>query len=374
MTVPFLDLHATYLDLKEQFDAAYHRVMDSGWYLIGTELESFEKEFASFTGSAHAVAVGNGLDALYLVLRAWGIGPGDEVIVPTNTFIATWLAVSQCGATPVPVEPLQSTCNLDPSLVERAVTGKTKAIIPVHLYGQPADMEAINAIAARHGLRVLEDSAQAHGALCNGKPAGSLAEAAAFSFYPGKNLGAFGDAGAVTTNDAALAAQIRALRNYGSSRKYYHDVVGCNSRVDELQAAFLRTKLAALPSWNQRRKQIADRYLTALSNLPGLTLPEVAPFAEPVWHLFVVKHPERVKLHASLTSQGIGSGIHYPVPSHLSGAYAKDYPAGRGTFPVAEHLSDTILSLPIGPHLTDAQQDMVIEAVTAFCKSDPAAL
>jgi dTDP-4-amino-4,6-dideoxygalactose transaminase len=367
MTIPFLDLHAGYLELKPEFDAAYHRVMDSGWYLMGAELEAFEREFAAFTGCSHAIGVGNGLDALVLVLRAWGIGPGDEVIVPTNTFIATWLAVSQCGATPVPVEPLATTYNLDPRLIEKALTTKTKAIIPVHLYGQPADMQEINAIAKRHGLRVMEDSAQAHGGLCHGQPAGSLAEAAAFSFYPGKNLGAFGDAGAVTTNDAALAAQVRALRNYGSTKKYYHDVAGCNSRVDELQAAFLRTKLTALPRWNARRKAIAARYLKELRGLPHLILPEVAAFADPVWHLFVVRHPQRDALQKKLTDLGVGTAIHYPVPPHLGGAYAGPSMPGRGAYPVAEILADTLLSLPIGPHMTDEQVTRTVEAVSLSC-------
>jgi dTDP-4-amino-4,6-dideoxygalactose transaminase len=290
------------------------------------------------------------------------IGPGDEVLVPSNTFIATWLAVSYAGATPVPVEPDARTFNLSPDQIESAITPRTKAIIPVHLYGQPADMDAILAIAREHRLRVIEDAAQAQGARNRGRRTGGLGDAAGFSFYPGKNLGAFSDAGAVTTHDVALAARVRALRNYGSARKYVHDEAGINSRLDELQAAFLRVKLRRLDEWNARRKEIAAFYLATLQNVPSLTLPAVPRWAEPVWHLFVVRHPQRDALQQQLNERGIGTLIHYPVPPHLSGAYATANPPG-GTLPVAEQLSHSVLSLPMGPHLTLDQAAEVAQAM-----------
>jgi dTDP-4-amino-4,6-dideoxygalactose transaminase len=363
MKVPFLELKPTYDELRAEFDAAYHRVMDSGYYLLGTELEAFEAEFAAYCEVKHCIAVGNGLDALHLILRAYDIGAGDEVIVPTNTFIATWLAVSYAGATPVGVEPDARTYNLDPVRLEAAITKKTKAIMPVHLYGQPADMDPINAIAKKHGLKVIEDSAQAQGARYKGRRTGSLGDAAAHSFYPGKNLGAFSDAGAVTTNDDKLADLVRTLRNYGSKKKYFHDFKGFNSRVDELQAAFLRVKLKKLNEWNARRQMLAKRYLADLAGLSKLTSPFVPDWAEPVWHLFVVRHPQRDALQQKLAEVGVGSLIHYPVAAHLAGAYA-DLKLPRGTFPIAEELADTVLSLPMGPHLKSEQADAVVKAVT----------
>ncbi len=360
MKVPFLELKPTYDELRSEFDAAYHRVMDSGWYLLGQELEAFEAEYAAYCDAKFCVGVGNGLDALHLVLKACDIGSGDEVIVPTNTFIATWLAVSYAGATPVPIEPDPRTFNLDPGQIEAAITSRTKAIMPVHLYGQPADMEPIMAIASKHGLKVIEDSAQAQGARYKGRRTGSLGHAAGHSFYPGKNLGAFSDAGAVTTNDAQLADRVRTLRNYGSKKKYFNDVKGFNSRMDELQAAFLRVKLRKLEEWNARRREIAGLFLAGLDSLPGLTLPLVPDWAEPVWHLFVVCHPRRDELQQKLTAAGVGTLIHYPVPPHLAGAYA-DGQWVAGDFPVAEKMSGTILSLPIGPHLSREQTDRVIE-------------
>ncbi len=362
MKVPFLELKPTYLELKEELDAAYHRVMDSGWYLLGKELEAFEAEFAAYCGVQHCVGVGNGLEALHLVLRAFGIGAGDEVVVPSNTFIATWLAVSYAGATPVPVEPDPRTYNLDPARLEAALSPRTKAILPVHLYGQPADMDQIVALARQHGLKVIEDNAQAQGARYRGRTTGGLADAAGNSFYPGKNLGAFGDAGAVTTNDPELAAKVRALRNYGSSRKYYNDDQGFNSRLDELQAAFLRVKLRKLDEWNHRRRDVAHSYLTALEGLEGLTLPFVPAWAEPVWHLFVIRHPRRDALQTALAEAGIGTLIHYPVPPHRSGAYAASgFPPNA--FPLATTLADTVLSLPVGPHLSPAQLDAIVAAL-----------
>ena len=369
MKVPFLDLRATYLELQTELDEASRRVLDSGWYILGGEVEAFEAEWAAYCGARHCIGVGNGLEALHLVLRAWGIGDGDEVIVPSNTYIATWLAVSYAGATPVPVEPDPATRNIDPSRIEAAITPRTRAILPVHLYGMPADMDPIMAIAARHGLKVLEDAAQAHGARCRGRRCGALGDAAGWSFYPGKNLGAFGDAGAVTTDDADLAQRVRVLRNYGSQRKYYNEVKGFNSRLDPLQAAFLRVKLTRLDDWNRRREAIARLYRERLAGVPGLTLPTVPAWAEPCWHLFVVEHPRRDELQRRLTEAGIGTLIHYPVPPHQSEAYA-DLEIAAGALPLARDLAGTVLSLPIGPHLdrdsADAACTVVIEAARAL--------
>lgn len=366
MNVPFLDLASAHAELRDELDAAYRRVMDSGRFLLGDELVQFESEFAAFCEAAHCVGVANGLDALHLILRAYRIGPGDEVIVPSFTFVATWLAVSYAGATPVPVEPDPRTFNIDPACVERAITPRTRAIMPVHLYGQPADMDPILAVARQHKLKAIEDAAQSHGARYKGRRTGSLADAAAFSFYPAKNLGAFGDGGAITTNDAELAGRIRALRNYGSRQKYHHDCFGINSRLDEIQAAFLRVKLRRLDEWNARRRAAAARYLTAFSSVPSLELPFVPEYAEPVWHIFAIRHPRRDALQSSLADAGIGTLIHYPIPPHLSGVYSC---AGwkPGSFPIAEETAKTELSLPIGPHLSTAQQDSVIQAVRLSC-------
>lgn len=365
MKVPFLELKPTYLELKEELDAAYHRVMDSGWYLLGAELESFEAEHAASCHAKCCVGVGSGLDALHLILRAYEIGEGDEVLVPSNTFIATWLAVSQTGAVPVPVEPDPQTFNIDPERLEAAITPRTRAIIPVHLYGQPADMDPIMLIARKHGLKVIEDNAQAQGASYKGRKTGSLGDAAAHSFYPGKNLGAFADAGAVTTADPELADCVRTLRNYGSKRKYYNEVKGFNSRVDELQAAFLRVKLKRLEDWNQRRRKVAAHYLKGLHNVEGLILPRVPEWAEPVWHLFVARSPHRNALQQHLAAAGISTLVHYPVPPHLSGAYS-DGQWHRGDIPLTENLSDTVLSLPMGPHLTEEQFEFVISEANRF--------
>jgi dTDP-4-amino-4,6-dideoxygalactose transaminase len=359
MKVPFLDFIGPYEELKAELDEAYFRFMRSAWYVLGKEVESFEQEFARYCGAKHCVGVGNGLEALHLILRAYGIGKGDEVIVPSNTYIATWLAVSYADATPIPVEPDSKTFNLDSDRIEAAITPRTKAIMPVHLYGQPADMDPILKIARKHGLKVIEDNAQAQGARYKGRRTGSLGDAAGNSFYPGKNLGAFGDAGAVTTNDDELAEKVRVLRNYGSKKKYYNDVKGYNSRLDELQAAFLRVKLKKMDEWNARRRAVAENYSQGLRGAAGLTLPFVPAWAEPVWHLFVVRHPKRDLLQQKLTDAEIGTLIHYPVPPHLSGAYA-DAKWARGNFPIAEGLSDTVLSLPMGPHLAKEQADYVV--------------
>ena len=366
MTVPFLDLKAPYLELKDELDAAYRRVMESGWYILGNEVEAFESEFAAYSETAHCIGVANGLDALHLLVRAYGIGPGDEVIVPSNTYIATWLAVTHTGATPVPVEPLASTCNIDPARIEQAITARTKAILVVHLYGQPADMDPINALAKEHGLKVIEDCAQAHGARYKGRRTGGLGDAAGFSFYPGKNLGAIGDGGAVTTNDPELAERIRVLRNYGSRIKYHNEVVGFNSRLDELQAALLRVKLTRLDEWNERRRQVAAHYLQALSQEEQLIFPFVPVWAEPVWHLFVIRHTQRDLLQQQLQERGIATLIHYPIPSHRSQAYAQEY---QGLLlPIAEELAGSVLSLPMGPHLRFEQTSPVTSSLVDLCR------
>ena len=360
MNIPFLDLGAAYRELQTGIDAAVARTLASGYYIGGPEVETFEDEFASYCGATQAVGVANGLDALHLALRAMDVGPGDEVIVPSNTYIATWLAVSQCGATPVPVEPDARTFNIDPALIEAAITERTKVVLPVHLYGQPADMDLILAIARKHGLRVLEDGAQAHGARYKGQRLGAHGDAVAWSFYPGKNLGAMGDGGAVTTNDPQIADRIRVLRNYGSRVKYVNEVQGYNSRLDPLQAAILRVKLAHLDEWNARRSAIAARYQQGLVDC-GLTLPHVPDWAEPVWHLYVVQHPQRDTLQQVLTNAGVGSLIHYPIPPHLQWAYA-DLGLGKGAFPIGERIHETVLSLPISPHMTSKQNQKVIAA------------
>lgn len=363
--VPFLDLKAAHDELREELEAACQRVIGSGSYVLGPEVDAFETEFAAFCGARHCVGVGNGLEALHLILRALDIGPGDEVIVPSNTYIATWLAVTYAQATPVPVEPDPKTYNIDPARIEGAITPRTKAIMPVHLFGQSADMDSIRDVAAAHGLKVIEDAAQAQGALYKGRPAGSLGDAAAFSFYPGKNLGALGDAGAVTTDDDALADRLRVLRNYGSRVKYHHDEKGFNSRLDELQAALLRVKLAKLGDWNERRKRIAHHYREALRSVPELTIPFVPNHADPVWHLFVIRHPHRDRLQKHLASAGINTLIHYPVPPHRQPAYA-ELGLGQGALPLAERLADDMLSLPIGPHLTAEQADHVVAQIAAY--------
>jgi dTDP-4-amino-4,6-dideoxygalactose transaminase len=364
LKVPFLDFIGPYEELKAELDEAYFRFMRSAWYILGKEVEAFEQEFAAYCGSKHCIGVANGLEALHLILRAYGIGKGDEVIVPSNTYIATWLAVSYADATPVPVEPDPLSYNLDPARIRAALTPRTKAIMPVHLYGQPADMDPILDIAREHGLKVIEDNAQAQGARYKGRRTGALGDAAGNSFYPGKNLGAFGDAGAITTDDPQLADKVRTLRNYGSKKKYYNDFKGYNSRLDELQAALLRVKLAKLDEWNARRAVIAKDYSQRWASLPGLTLPHVPAWAEPVWHLYVVRHAQRDALQQDLTEQGIGTLIHYPVPPHLSGAYV-DAGFAPGTFPHAESIATTVLSLPMGPHLRPPEAATVIGAVSA---------
>lgn len=367
MNIPFLDLNASYLELKEELDAAYRRVMDSGWYILGNEVEAFEKEFAAYCGVKHCIGVGNGLEALHLILAAMKVGPGDEVIVPANTYIATWLAVSYCGASPIPVEPDLMTYNINPANIETAVTERTKAVIAVHLYGQPADMDAINAVAQKYGLKVVEDAAQAHGAKYKGKSVGALGDAAGFSFYPGKNLGAFGDGGAVTTHDDKIADKIRILRNYGSRMKYFNEEKGYNSRLDELQAAFLRVKLANLEDWNHRRKILASYYLKELEVTPDITLPFVPSWCEPAWHIFAIRHPQRDRLQSWLLNEGIHTLIHYPVPPYQSGAYARERKWPH--FPVTDRISREVLSLPIGPHMEHRHRINISERIRYFASA-----
>jgi dTDP-4-amino-4,6-dideoxygalactose transaminase len=359
--IPFLELSSVYREAKPEIDAAMARVAASGWYLLGEELAAFESAYASFCGARYCVGTGNGLDALHLGLRALGVGEGDEVIVPSNTYIATWLAVSQCGARVVPVEPLEATYNIDPERVAAAITQRTRVILPVHLYGQPCDMDPINALAEKHGLKVLDDCAQAHGAAYKGHPVGSLADLSAWSFYPGKNLGAFGDAGAVTSDDSAIAERVRMLGNYGSRVKYHNEVKGFNSRLDELQAAVLAAKLPRLESAIERRRAIAARYLAGLQGL-SLTLPLVPAFADPAWHLFIVRHGDRDGLQKRLAAQGIGTLVHYPVAPHLQPAYA-DMKWARGSFPISEAIHHQVLSLPLWSAMDDAAVDQVIQSV-----------
>jgi dTDP-4-amino-4,6-dideoxygalactose transaminase len=367
MKIPFLELSAAYRELQTEIDAAVARVLASGSYIGGPELEVFEDEFAAFCGTAHSVGVANGLDALSLALRAMGVGPGDEVIVPSNTYIATWLAVSQCGATPVPVEPDAQTYNIDTTRIESVITPATRVILPVHLYGQPANLEPILSVARKHGLKVLEDAAQAHGARYKQRRIGGHGDAVAWSFYPGKNLGAMGDGGAVTTNDAQLAQRIRVMRNYGSRVKYANEVQGYNSRLDPLQAAILRVKLAYLDEWNARRNALATQYRTSLVGC-GLILPYVAEWANPTWHLFVVQHPDRDALQRALAVAGVDTLIHYPIPPHRQEAYASMNLVPR-QFPIAEQLANQCLSIPIGPHLDEAAATAIIAAVKAVTSS-----
>jgi dTDP-4-amino-4,6-dideoxygalactose transaminase len=368
MSIPFLDLKAGYLELQPEIDAAVKRVFESGWYILGEEVDAFEREYAAYCEAKYCVGVANGLDALHLALLALGVGIGDEVIVPSNTYIATWLAVSQCGATPVPVEPNEATYNIDPARIEAAITPRTKVILPVHLYGQPVDLDPILDIARKHGLCVLEDGAQAHGARYKGKRIGAHGDAVTWSFYPGKNLGAYGDGGAITTDDPEIMDRIRVLRNYGSRARYVNEMQGYNSRLDPVQAAVLRVKLKVLDEWNARRKKIAARYTAALAGT-SLVLPAVPAWAEPVWHLYVVQNPQRDALQKTLGEAGISTLIHYPIPPHLQQAYAQ---AGyvKVQFPIAERMASQLLSLPIGPQLDGVSVDAVIAALIAATGND----
>ena len=364
--VSFLDLEAIHKPMRSQLDDAYKRVMDSNWFVMGPELEAFEVEFAEYCGVTHCIGVGNGLEAIHLLLKAYGIGYGDEVIVPSNTFIATWLAVSECGATPVPVEPNIDTHNIDPELITAAITNRTRAILPVHLYGQPADMDAINEIANRHGLIVIEDAAQAQGAEYKGRRVGSLGNAAATSFYPGKNLGALGDGGAVLTNDTDIAEKIRQLRNYGSTIKYHHDVSGYNSRLDEMQAAFLRVKLSYLDDFNRSRKKVAQHYSNLLDGV-DVTLPKVPSYADPVWHLYVIRSRYRETLKEHLENNGIATVIHYPIPPHKQRSYQS---FNEYKLPIAELLSKEALSLPMSSVVSPEEVEYVVKVIKEFLVAD----
>lgn len=370
--IPFYDIGESYHELKPELDEAIAKVLSKGWYILGSEVEAFEEEYAQYLGVKHCVGASNGLDALFLVLKAWGIGEGDEVIVPSNTYIATWLAVSYSGAKPIPVEPDESTYNMDPKLIEAKVSDRTKAIIPVHLYGMPADMMPIMEIAERYGLKILEDAAQAQGALYDGKKCGALGHAAAFSFYPGKNLGAFGDAGAITTNDDELAEKVRCLANYGSRTKYYNEYKGYNCRLDEIQAAILRVKLRTLDEWNKRRHNVAVQYYgmknEAISlpysqlqqeidlNVMRFTMPHSGLKAIPSWHQYVIQTEEREQVMKQLADGGIQIMIHYPVPPHKQNAYQE---LNQLSYPIAEQIAETCISLPMNPFLSAEDCDYI---------------
>lgn len=368
--IKFLDLKKINLQYKADFEAAFQRVINSGWYILGNEVEAFEREFAEYCGVKHCIGVGNGLDALHLILRAYGIGEGVEVILPSNTYIATWLAVSYAGATPVPVEPDIYTYNIDPKLIKAKVTKKTKAIIPVHLYGQVCDMELINDLAKKYNLKVIEDAAQAHGAILNGKRVGNLADAAGFSFYPGKNLGALGDGGAITTNNDELARKVRLLRNYGSEKKYHNKYKGFNSRLDEMQAAFLRIKLKYLDKENQHRREIAQYYCDNIKN-PNIILPSLSPSLnhpifqslDHVWHQFVIRHSNRDKLQHYLKENGIQTMIHYPVPPHKQNAYEE---MNDLSLPIAEKISKQVLSIPISSHISEITMKNIAKIINNY--------
>ena len=364
MNIPFVTFKPMEAELDKELREAFDRVYTRSWYIEGVEDEAFEKSFAEYCESKYCVGVGNGLDALFLALKALGVGAGDEVIVPSNTYIATALAVTYVGATPVFVEPDIRTFNIDPSRIEEAITNKTKAIMPVHLYGQPCDMDPIMAIAKKYGLFVVEDCAQAHGATYKGKVIGSFGDAAGFSFYPGKNLGALGDAGATVTNDEELAKKVRALGNYGSVYKYHHIYIGNNSRLDELQAAFLAAKLPILDKVNENRRSIADKYLTGIKN-PEVILPYVPEYATPVWHVFGIRCKRREELEKFLNEAGISTNKHYPIPMHLQDCY-KDFGFKKGDFPIAEEISATELSIPMYYGMTDEEVQYVIDRMNEF--------
>lgn len=362
--IKFLDLKKINERFRGEMDAAVKRVLDNGWYLLGQEIEQFEKDFAAYCGVKHCVGCANGLDALKLIIRAYGFGPGDEIIVPANTYIASILAISDNGCTPVLVEPKWETRLIDEDLIEQAVTPRTKAIMVVHLYGRAMEMTKVWAIAKRHGLKVIEDSAQAHGAMFNGRRTGNLGDASGFSFYPGKNLGCLGDGGAVTTNDAEIAAKVRALRNYGSDVKYHFPYRGTNSRLDEIQAAWLGVKLPHLDADNARRREIAARYCAEISN-PLVELPVNPNDESMVWHVFAVTCSKRDELQKCLAENGIQTVIHYPIPPHKQPCYAEWN--GR-SYPVTERIHREILSLPISPVLTDDEVGEVIRVVNEFGK------
>lgn len=364
MKIPFVTFKPLEAELDKEIRDAFDRVYTRSWYIEGVEDEKFEKVFAEYCNSKYCVGVGNGLDALFLALKALNVKDGDEVIVPSNTYIATALAVTYVGATPVFVEPDIRTFNIDPAKIEKAITEKTKAIMPVHLYGQACDMEPIMKIAKKYNLLVVEDCAQAHGATYKGKVVGSFGDVAGFSFYPGKNLGALGDAGAIVTNNEELAKKVRALGNYGSDYKYHHVYQGNNSRLDELQAAFLAAKLPLLEKVNDNRRSIANKYLAGINN-PKVILPFVPDYAVPVWHIFGIRCKRRTELENFLNDAGIGTNKHYPIPMHLQDCY-KDLGFKEGNFPIAEEISTTELSIPMYYGMTDDEVQYVIDKVNEF--------
>ncbi|MBI6873588.1 DegT/DnrJ/EryC1/StrS family aminotransferase [Clostridium aciditolerans] len=361
MNVPFVSFEPMHKEIESEIVDKFKEVYNKNWFIQGDEVKKFEEEFAAFCDAKYCIGCGNGLDALYLILRGYDIGVGDEVIVPSNTYIATALAVSYTGAKPVFVEPDLNTCNINSDLIEKVITDKTKAIMAVHLYGQPADIDRINDIAQKYNLKVIEDSAQAHGALYKGRKTGSLGDAAGFSFYPGKNLGALGDAGAVVTNDKELADKIRAIANYGSDKKYHHIYKGTNSRLDEIQAAFLRIKLKNLGKWNEDRIRIAQKYLEGINN-PKIIKPNIAGYAKCVWHLFVIRTEKRDDFVRYLNDTGVGTTIHYPIPMHMQDAYA-DLGYKKEDFPMAEQISDEVLSLPMWYGMKDEEVQYVINTI-----------
>ena len=365
MTVPFLSFSPQHNPIRLEVLGAIAEVYDKQWYVLGEQVKEFEAEYSVFNGVDHAIGVANGLDALHLALIALKVQPGDEVIVPSNTYIATWLAISFLGGVPVPVEPNPETYNIDPARIEAALTLRTKGIMPVHLYGQACEMGPIMDIARRHGLWVVEDNAQAQGAMWEGGLTGSFGAVNGTSFYPGKNLGALGDAGAVTTNDAELAHKIQVLRNYGSHQKYYNEVIGHNSRLDELQAAVLRVKLKYLPEWTAQRQKIAQLYNQHLAGILNLLLPVTAIGATHVYHLYVVRTTQRGALQQHLAEQGIGTLIHYPIPPHQQQAYAH-LAIPVGSYPLAEELASTCLSLPMWPGMTEEHVLAVATAIRSF--------
>lgn len=364
MNIPFSSFDLMHKEIKVDLFDKFEKILDKNWFIRGEEVENFEIEFASYCQTNYCVGCGNGLDALYLILKAMDIKEGDEVIIPSNTFIATALAVSYTGAKPILVEPDILTYNIAPELIKEAISEKTKAIIAVHLYGQPADMDVIKSIADQYNLKVIEDCAQAHGALYKGKRVGSLGDAAGFSFYPGKNLGALGDAGAVVTNDRDLAEKIKCLSNYGSDKKYHHIYKGNNTRLDEVQAGFLRVKLKYIDKWNRNRKSIAQRYLEGINN-PYIYLPNMEIDRDHVWHLFVIRSKERDRLEEYLKNNGIGTNIHYPIPIHLQEAYS-DLKIKKGSYPVSEEISETVLSLPMFYGLNINESDYIIDKINQF--------
>ncbi len=365
MKVPFLDFAPIHHPIRSEMMKAFEGVYDSNWFILGERVASFEKKYAGFNNVSNAIGVSNGLDALHICLKTLGIGPGDEVIVPSNTFIATVLAVSYVGATPIFVEPDSRTYNIDVTKIEAAVTEKTKAIMPVHLYGQACEMEAIINIAEKHQLFVIEDNAQAQGATYKAKLTGSFGHINGTSFYPGKNLGALGDAGGITTNDAVLAQKARVLLNYGTSKKYHNEAIGFNMRMDEIQAAFLEVKLHHLPKWICQRQEIAASYSTQLAGIDSLILPCTADQATHTYHLYVIRTRQRDELAAHLSNNDINTLIHYPIPPHLQKAY-QQLGYRKGDFPIAEEIADTCLSLPIWPGMSDEQVAHVASCIRSF--------